>query len=159
MSAATTLAAIGDDAPEEPEVIMGHLNLGALRQVSIPEAVDMTLFALQQARDVFLREQKNLDNERVCLLMWGSMLKKWTASEKQKAAATREWLDEKQSLLVKEEISIGELNVQAWKLMEGPRSCTPRLRPALTPPSSSRRTSTHRRLPWLNKSRQWQTGS
>jgi hypothetical protein len=38
------------------------------------------------------------------------MLKKRTASEKQKAAATREWLDEKQSLLAKEEIAIGEPN-------------------------------------------------
>jgi hypothetical protein len=64
----------------------------------------MTLFALQQAR---------------CLLMWGSMLKKQTASEKQKAVVAREWLDEKQSLLAKDEIAIGELDAQVRKLMEG----------------------------------------
>jgi hypothetical protein len=81
--------------------------------------VDTTLFVLQQVWDVFLLEQKNLDNEQVCLLMWGSMLKKQTASEKQKPAATREWLDEKQSLLVQEEITNSELDAKAWKLMEG----------------------------------------
>jgi hypothetical protein len=47
------------------------------------------------------------------------MLKKQTASKKQKAVATREWLDEKQSLLVKEEITIGKLDARARKLMEG----------------------------------------
>jgi hypothetical protein len=46
------------------------------------------------------------------------MLKKRTASEKQKAMV-REWLDEKQSLLPKEEITIGELDAKAWKLMDG----------------------------------------
>jgi hypothetical protein len=46
MPAATTSAVIGDDAPEEPEVIMGHPDLGAWGQVSILEAVDTTLFAL-----------------------------------------------------------------------------------------------------------------
>jgi hypothetical protein len=64
----------------------------------------MTLFVLQQAR---------------CLLTWGSMLKKQTASEKQKAVVAREWLDEKQSLLAKDEIAIGELDAQVRKLMEG----------------------------------------
>jgi hypothetical protein len=103
-----------------PEVIMGHPDLGALGHVSVLKAVDTTLFALQQARDVCLLEQKNLDNERSCLLTWGSMLKKWTTFEKQKAvAAAQEWLDEKQSLPAKEEITIDELNGKARKLMEG----------------------------------------
>jgi hypothetical protein len=79
--AMTISVATRDDAPEEPEVIMGHSDLGALRQVSVPEVVDTTLFALQQVQDMFLREQKNLDDERVHLLTWGSMLKKRTASE------------------------------------------------------------------------------
>jgi hypothetical protein len=87
MSAATTSTAIGDDAPEEPVVVMGHPDQGAPGQVSVPEAVDMTLFALEQARDVFLWEQKNLDDERARLLTWGSMLKKQTTSNKQKAVA------------------------------------------------------------------------
>jgi hypothetical protein len=47
------------------------------------------------------------------------MLKKQTASEKQKAVVAREWLDEKQSLLAKDEIAIGELDAQVQKLMEG----------------------------------------
>jgi hypothetical protein len=46
MLAVTTSAAIGDDAPEELEVIMGHSDLRAPGQVSIPEAVHTTLFAL-----------------------------------------------------------------------------------------------------------------
>jgi hypothetical protein len=68
---------------------------------------------------VCLQEQKNLDNERSRLLTWGSMLKKRTTSEKQKAAAAQEWLDEKQSLPAKEEITIGEIDGKAQKLMEG----------------------------------------
>jgi hypothetical protein len=87
MPTATNSTAISDDALEEPEVVMGHLDLGALGQVYVPEVVDTTLFALQQAWDVFLREQKDLDDERARLLTWGSMLKKWTTSEKQKAVA------------------------------------------------------------------------
>jgi hypothetical protein len=51
--------------------------------------------------------------------MWGSMLKKWIASEKQKVAVVREWLDEKRSLPVKEETAISELDARAQKLMEG----------------------------------------
>jgi hypothetical protein len=99
---------------------MGHPDLGAPGHVSVLKAVDTTLFALQQARDVCLLEQKNLDNERSCLLTWGSMLKKWTTSEKQKAVAVvQEWLDEKQTLPAKEEITIGELDGKARKLMEG----------------------------------------
>jgi hypothetical protein len=54
-AASTTSAAIGDDAPEEPEVVMGHPDLGAPGRVSVPKAVDMTLFALQQEQNVFLR--------------------------------------------------------------------------------------------------------
>jgi hypothetical protein len=51
--------------------------------------------------------------------MWGSILKKRTTSEKQKVAVVCEWLDEKQSLLTKEEIAINELDAKARKLMEG----------------------------------------
>jgi hypothetical protein len=51
--------------------------------------------------------------------MWGSILKKQTTSEKQKVAVVCEWLDEKQSLLTKEEIAINELDAKARKLMEG----------------------------------------
>jgi hypothetical protein len=57
--------------------------------------VDTSLFALQQARDVFPWKLKNLDDERVCLLIWGSMLKKWTTSEKHMVVVVREWLDKK----------------------------------------------------------------
>jgi hypothetical protein len=118
MSTATNSIAISDDALEEPEVVMGHLDLGALGQVYVLEVVDTALFALQQAWDVFLREQKDLDDERARLLTWGSMLKKWTTSEKQKAVARQQWLDKKGSLLAKEEVAIGELDTKACKLME-----------------------------------------
>jgi hypothetical protein len=43
---------------------------------------------------MFLREQRSLDDERVRLLTWGSMLKNRTTSEKLKAVM-QEWLDEK----------------------------------------------------------------
>jgi hypothetical protein len=49
---ATTSVAIGDDAPEEPKVIMGHPDLRPPGQAFVPEVVDTTLFALQQAWDV-----------------------------------------------------------------------------------------------------------
>jgi hypothetical protein len=78
--------------------------------------VNTTLFALQKVRDVFLREQRSLANERAHLLKWGSLLKQQTTSEKEKAAERWEWLDEKQCLLTKEEITIDELDTEAQKL-------------------------------------------
>jgi hypothetical protein len=78
--------------------------------------VNTTLFALQKVRDVFLREQRSLANERAHLLKWGSLLKQQTASEKEKATERWEWLDEKQCLLTKEEIAIDELDTEAQKL-------------------------------------------
>jgi hypothetical protein len=49
MSAQITMQRYGVSAmqpPPDPEVIMGHPDLGALGHVSVLEAVDMTLFAL-----------------------------------------------------------------------------------------------------------------
>jgi hypothetical protein len=70
-TAATTISvAISDDALKEPEVIMGHLDLGAPGQVFDPEALDTTLFALQQAWDMIPQEQKNIEDERARLLTW-----------------------------------------------------------------------------------------
>jgi hypothetical protein len=78
----------GDDdnaVEEEPEVVIGHPGLGAPGQVSVPDAVDTTLFALLQVQDVLQWERRGLEKERQCLVEWGSLLKKWTASKKEKA--------------------------------------------------------------------------
>jgi hypothetical protein len=56
MPVATTSTTIGDDVPKEPKVVMGHSDLGAPELVSVPEAMDTALFALQQARDVMSQE-------------------------------------------------------------------------------------------------------
>jgi hypothetical protein len=49
---------------------------------------------------------------------WCSLLKKRTASKKQKVAERQEWLDKKQALLEREEIAIGLLNHEVEELME-----------------------------------------
>jgi hypothetical protein len=46
MVAATASMGADDNAIEEPEVIMGHPGLRALRTVSLSEAMGMTHFAL-----------------------------------------------------------------------------------------------------------------
>jgi hypothetical protein len=75
---AASSSTLGDDdnADEEPEVIMGHPSLGAPEQVFIPTIVDTTLFALHEVRDVLQWERRGLDEERQCLMEWGSLLKK-----------------------------------------------------------------------------------
>jgi hypothetical protein len=47
--------------------------------------VDTTLFALHQVQDILQRERRGLDEEQQCLMEWGSLLKKRTTSEKEKA--------------------------------------------------------------------------
>jgi hypothetical protein len=82
-----------------------------------------THFALHQVQDVLHREREDIEEERLHLMEWGSLLKKWTTSEKQKAAERREWLDMKQSLLEETEIVIGELDAKAQKLMDDTKKC------------------------------------
>jgi hypothetical protein len=49
---------------------------------------------------------------------WGSLLKKWTASEKEKVAVKWEWQNKMEVVLKQEEVSIGMLDAQAKGLME-----------------------------------------
>jgi hypothetical protein len=61
-------------------------------------------------------ERRGLDEERQHLIEWGSLLKKWTASEKEKATKKRERLDKMEGVL--KEVAIGLLDAQAQELME-----------------------------------------
>jgi hypothetical protein len=70
MEAGTASVYDDDDVIEEPEVILRHPGLGAPGQVSVPEAVDMTLSTLQQERDVLLRDRRGLNEEWQCLVGW-----------------------------------------------------------------------------------------
>jgi hypothetical protein len=121
MTGATTRAPTtpGDDnnVDKEPKVVMGHPGLGASGRVSVPEAMDTALFALDQVRDVLQRERRGLDEEQQCLIEWASLLKKQSASEKEKVAEKRERLD-KMEVVFKEEVTIGLLDAQARELME-----------------------------------------
>jgi hypothetical protein len=119
MVATTASVTNGDDTVEEPEVVIGHLGLGAPWQIPIPKVVDTPLVALQQARDVLLWKRRGLDEEQERLIEWGSLLKARTASGKQKAVEKWEWLDKKEALLAEEEITIGLLDAKAQEMMDG----------------------------------------
>jgi hypothetical protein len=67
---------------------------------------------------VFLREQKIFDDERARLLMWGSMLKDWTAFEQQKAVATRKQLNVMEIQLDRRQAVTDHLDAQARKLLD-----------------------------------------
>jgi hypothetical protein len=60
---------------------------------------------------------------------WNSMLKKQTMSEKEKAMAKREQLDEMEDLLKQEQVTIGVLDQKAWKLLQDTEEAM--LRPTL----------------------------
>jgi hypothetical protein len=75
MAAATALTAADDNAVEEPEVIMGHPGLMVPGTVSLSEAMGMTHFALNQAHDVLRQEREDINEERLHLSVWVSLLK------------------------------------------------------------------------------------
>jgi hypothetical protein len=60
---------------------------------------------------------------------WNSVLKKQTMSEKEKAMAKREQLDEMEDLLKQEQVAIGVLDQKAWKLLQDTEEAM--LRPTL----------------------------
>jgi hypothetical protein len=87
MAAATALVGTDDNTIGEAEVIMGQLGLKVSGDVSLTEAMGTTHFALNQVHDVLRREREDIDEEQLRLSLWGSQLKKWMASEKEKAGA------------------------------------------------------------------------
>jgi hypothetical protein len=64
---------------------LGHHTDGAPGDVSLSDAMCIAHFALNQVQDVLCQERADLDEERLCLSVWLSLLKKLMASEKAKA--------------------------------------------------------------------------
>jgi hypothetical protein len=64
------------------------------------------------------QERADIEEEQQRLPQWGSLLKKWTTSAKQQAAAEQEWLSKMEAVLKPEEVTIGLLDTQAQELME-----------------------------------------
>jgi hypothetical protein len=64
------------------------------------------------------RERRGLDEERQRLMQWGSLLKKRTTSEKEKATERRQQLNKMEVMLKQEEVTISLLDAQAQELME-----------------------------------------
>jgi hypothetical protein len=78
----------------------------------------MTLFALHQLWDVLQQERRGLYEEQQRLMEGGSLLKKRTASEKEKVAEKWERLNKMEVMLNQEEVAIGLLDAQGQTLME-----------------------------------------
>jgi hypothetical protein len=93
MVAATTSTGADDNAIKEPEVIMGHPGLRTPGTVSLSEAMGTTHFVLNQAHDVLRRETEDINEERIYLSVWVSMLKQQTAFEKEKVEERRKYLN------------------------------------------------------------------
>jgi hypothetical protein len=92
--------------------------------------------------------------------VWLSLLKKQTASEKEKAEVRQKRLDVMEIQYSRRQAMADKLdapNIEAAARCQGDVRLQLRLVPM--PPSSSRRTSTHKQQSWLNGSRQWQSSS
>jgi hypothetical protein len=63
-----------DNVVEEPKVIMGHPGLRALGIVSLSKAMGTTHFMLNQAHDVLRQEREDINEERLRLSVWLSLL-------------------------------------------------------------------------------------
>jgi hypothetical protein len=83
----------GDNTIEEPEDIMVHPGLRAPGIVSLSEVMGTTHFALNQVHDVLHREREDINEERVHLSVWLSLLKQWTTSKKERAEVRQKHLD------------------------------------------------------------------
>jgi hypothetical protein len=67
---------------------------------------------------VLQQEPAGIEEERQRLTEWGSLLKKWTTSEKQRAMVEWERLSKMEAMVKQEEVTIGVLDAQAQELME-----------------------------------------
>jgi hypothetical protein len=115
MVSATASMGVDDNAVEEPKVIMGHPSLGVPRAVSLFEAMGTTHFALNHPHDVLCREREDINEERLCLSTWVSMLKKQTTSKKEKVEARQKRLDMMKILFTKRHAVVDKLDAQAQK--------------------------------------------
>jgi G:T/U-mismatch repair DNA glycosylase len=74
MVAAIALTGADDNTIEKPKVIMGHPGLRAPGTVSLSEAMGTTHFVLNQAQDVLYWEREDINEERLHLSVWVSLL-------------------------------------------------------------------------------------
>jgi hypothetical protein len=93
MAAATTSTGTDNNAIEELEVIMGLPGLRASRTMSLSEVMVTSHLVLNQAHDVLRWEREDINEERLCLSVWVSLLNQWTTSEKEKAEVRQKCQD------------------------------------------------------------------
>jgi hypothetical protein len=113
MVTATASASVDDNVIEEPEVIMMHPGLRATGVVCLSEAMGTTHYVLNQAHDVFHRERENINEERLRLSVWVSLLKKRTTSKKEKAEVRQKHLDVMEILFSRRQAVADKLDAQA----------------------------------------------
>jgi hypothetical protein len=117
MAVATASMGADDNAVEEPEVIMGHPGLEALGSVSLSEAMIMAHFVLNQVHDVLRQESENINEDRLRLSVWVSLIKQWMTSEKEKAEARQKHLDVMEFLYSRRQAVVDKLDGQTQKLL------------------------------------------
>jgi predicted HTH domain antitoxin len=117
MATATASAGTNDNAAEEPDAILGHPGLRLPGAVSLSEVMGMTHFALNQVHDVLTRSREDINEERLCLSMWVSMLKQQTTSMKEKVEVRQKHLDMMEILFTRRQAVADKLDTQAKKLL------------------------------------------
>jgi hypothetical protein len=96
-----SIEAADNSGAVEPEVILGHPTLRALGDGSLDEAMGMARWALTQVQNVLHRESGGIVDERWRLLLWASMLKEQTTTERARVEARQQHLDVREELLNK----------------------------------------------------------
>jgi hypothetical protein len=117
MAAATASAGNDDNIIEEPEVIMGQPDLRAPGAFSLPEVMGTIHFTLNQMHDVLRQERDDINEERLHIWAWVSLLKKQMTSEKEKANGRQKRLDVMEILFARRQAGADKLDAQAQKLL------------------------------------------
>jgi hypothetical protein len=112
----STAVADDDVTVEESGGIMGH-PIRAPGDVSLDEATGTTRWVLTQAQEVLRRESGGTNDEQRRLLLWASMLKEWTTTEKARAEARRQHLDVREELLNKLQAAINSRDRDSQKML------------------------------------------
>jgi hypothetical protein len=74
-------------------------------------------WVLNQAQKVLHREHRDVNDEHRCLLLWASMLKERTTSEKARTQARERHLDTREELLERQRAAINELDTTSQKML------------------------------------------
>jgi hypothetical protein len=96
---------------------MGHPSLRAPRTISLSEVMGTTHFPLNQAHDVLHQEREDINEERLHLSVWVSLLKRRMTSEKEKAWAKQKRLDVMEVLYNRRQAVADKLDAQTQKLL------------------------------------------